>query len=1090
MPHKLINPILQRKRWFIVLIALCSIVFNPLKVKSDSLPFWHLKDTDGLPSNEVIVVIQDSYGYVWFGTSAGLTRYDGYQFRTFINDPTDPHSISSDKIWAIYEDAEGVIWVGTEFGGLNRYDPHTESFIRFVHDPNNSRSLSHNYVRNIHPAHNGLLWIGTSGGGLNLFNPDSGEFKRYFHDKNDFESLSGNVIRALETDSDGGLWVGTHQAGLNYLPKDSERFRRFKPVTHETNQIASLMVQSLLLHSSGKLWVGTWDQGISILDLNSGEWEQLNKATHQEQGLQDIAVVSMIESQQGDIWAGTVNGGLQKISPDAKQTFAYQHSPQIPYSIADSAIYGLTQDRLGNIWSATWGGGVSIVSANASQFSRYRSGVTFNLARGSVEGVVRDAQSTLWVGTEGGGLNYLSESDANFHQLLSSEVKPNGLSNNDIEVVYQDPVNPDWLWLGTRFGGLNQLDKKSLLKQDHDEDPPVFIHYKKGKNIVRSISGNDVRAVLREKDDLWVGTTTGLSRVNLKSGETKNFINDPREPSSLSNNSVYALFLDSDGHLWIGTNGGGLNRFERETEQFIHYKYDPESETSLSHNTIWDIVEDKDKNLWVTTSRGLNKLSNEQHDMEHPKFTKFGDQKFVSLLMDDRGNFWISAPKGIYCFSPVTGQFKLFNEKDGSLSRHTYPAKFKDAKGNFYFGGYDGLTVFNPLEIRQQSIKPKVSFTRLFLYDRAVTSADDSRIINQRLENTDKITIPYTESSFTLNFASLAHAVQQKVTYQYRLIGFDTRWTTTSINRLTYTNLDPGVYRLEVTAKLADGKWDTPISSLTIEVLAPFWKSPWAIILYSVLLILIVRFYLNLQKQKIALITLEKLSSSDQLTGLKNRYFVEQHMPQDVSLALSYYRKFKKQSEQRAQEKFDLILYIIDIDHFKQVNDQHGHRAGDMVLVQMSKILNQVFRQSDYLVRWGGEEFLVVARSSRRKHAARLAERLRKKVESNRFILAKDLKLSVTCSIGFVVFPLSVKSPESLSWSKALELADYCLYAAKKTCRNAWVGITELDVKDTEEPNEALDSVRDIKQNFKLLLDSGYIDLRTSIKERDSIQWD
>ncbi|MCW8998213.1 MAG: diguanylate cyclase, partial [Kangiellaceae bacterium] len=903
-----------------------------------------------------------------------------------------------------------------------------------------------------------------------------------FHDKNSFDSLSGNVIRALASDKDGGLWIGTRQNGLNYLPPNSTRFRHFKTNDNDTNQIASNMVQSLLLHSSGQLWVGTWEQGISILNLSTGNWTQLGKdvSANQDRGLQDNAVVSLIESQQGDIWAGTVNGGLQKISKDTKQIFAYQHSPQVPYSIADSAIYSLMQDKLGNIWSATWGGGVSIVNADASQFTRYRSGESFNLASGSVEGIVRDAEGTLWIGSEGGGLNYLLATDTDFQQLHYSEQTPNGLNDNDVEVVYQDPVNPDWLWLGTRFGGLNRLDKKSL-----DKESPEFVHYKKGNNPSASISGNDVRAILRDKKDLWVGTTTGLTRLNLESGEARHFLNDPNDSTSISNNSVYALFMDSDNRLWVGTNGGGLNRFERSNNQFIAYKSDPQIKNSLSHNTVWDIVEDSEKNLWVTTSRGLNKLHYTQHDSLQPKFDTYGDQKFVSLLLDDNGNFWLSGLKGIYCFSPKTEQFKLFNEKDGSLSRHTYPAKFKDYNGQFYFGGYDGLTQFDPLNIGQQDSELRVRFTRLSLYDRAVTGAESSEIINQRLEDAAKISIPYTESAFTIHFSALAHAVQQKVTYQYRLIGFDRRWTTTSINRVTYTNLDPGLYRLEITAKLADGKWDTPVSHIAIEVLAPFWKNPWAIVLYSAILVLIIRFYLNLQRQKIALQTLEKLSSSDQLTGLKNRYFVEQHMPQDVSLALSYYRKFNNQAEQRAQEKFDLILYIIDIDHFKQVNDQHGHRAGDMVLIQMSKILNQVFRQSDYLVRWGGEEFLVVARSSRRKHAARLAERLRKKVESNKFILAKDLNLSVTCSIGFVVFPLSVQSPGSLSWSKSLELADYCLYAAKKTSRNAWVGITEIECSQ-----ETLGSVRNLKQNFKQLVESGDIKLRTSIEDKASILWD
>ena len=187
--------------------------------------------------------------------------------------------------------------------------------------------------------------------------------------------------------------------------------------------------------------------------------------------------------------------------------------------------------------------------------------------------------------------------------------------------------------------------------------------------------------------------------------------------------------------------------------------------------------------------------------------------------------------------------------------------------------------------------------------------------------------------------------------------------------------------------------------------------------------------------------TLEEFSLTDPLTGMRNRRFLEQQLGADIAIALRRHEEWHKSGATGPAPDADLAFFLVDLDHFKMVNDQHGHAAGDKVLVQMRTRLERVFRESDYLVRWGGEEFLIVARASGRAAAEQLAERIRLTVSATPFALGDDASLSKTCSIGFACFPFLPSRPDWLSWQQTVELADRALYIAKHSGRDAWAGL-------------------------------------------------
>ena len=197
----------------------------------------------------------------------------------------------------------------------------------------------------------------------------------------------------------------------------------------------------------------------------------------------------------------------------------------------------------------------------------------------------------------------------------------------------------------------------------------------------------------------------------------------------------------------------------------------------------------------------------------------------------------------------------------------------------------------------------------------------------------------------------------------------------------------------------------------------------------------------NLELEK-AYQALEDVSLTDQLTGLRNRRFFLQHVEGDVGLALRHHGDpLRSAADEPGGPGRDMVFFMVDLDHFKEVNDLHGHAAGDAVLVQMQERLREVFRESDYLIRWGGEEFLVLARATHRDDAKVVAERIRKAVARRPFILADGTALNKTCSIGFACFPFVQEEPRLLSWSEVVELADRGLYLVKRSGRDGWAGI-------------------------------------------------
>jgi diguanylate cyclase (GGDEF)-like protein len=1093
----------------LVLIMQVSSVF----ASGTYLRFEHLSVEAGLPQSTVVSILQDRQGFLWIGTQDGLVRYDGYDFKIFKHNADDLRSLSDNYIRVIFEDSKGNLWLGTEVG-LNRFNPKTERFKHYNSDASDPNSLSDEDIRAIAEDNEGVLWVGTYGGGLNRFNPKTEQFSHYRFDSNNSNSLSDDKIHTITKDLQGTLWVGTDGGGLNRFNSTTEQFSHYRFDANNPNSLSNDVVRVISEDRQGTLWLGTDGGGLNRFNSKTEQFSHYRFDANNLKSLSDDKVRAVIEDQQGKLWVGTYGGGLNHFDPKTEQFNHYRSDASSPSNLSSDIVTAIIQDRQGTIWVGTDSGGLNRFNPKSAQFGHYRSDVSdpSSLNHDIVRAISVDPLGTLWVGTFGGGLSRFDRQTEQFKHYLYDGNNQYSLSNDIVMAITHD--HQGTMWVGTA-DGLNRFEAKT----EH------FSHYRFDASNPNSLSNDIVRVITEDQEGtLWVGTYGG--GINLFNPNTEQFSHyrfDASNPHSLSNDNIYAITKDHLGAMWVGTDGGGLNRFDPKTGQFSHFRFDARNPSSLSNDTILAITEDHQGTLWVGTVNGLNRL-----DQQTGQFRRFTDKEGLPnnvvyrIEEDNDGLLWLSTNQGLARFNPKTEHFKNYNVGDGLQSNEfNGGASFKSKEGELFFGGINGFNRFFPDKISDNKQKPVVVFTDMLLLNQSVpigpqpdslknkTESSNNRFhLQQAIHSTSSLTLSHLENLVSFEFSTLHFSNPKKNQYAYRLEGFDNNWIKTDYKnrRATYTNIPSGDYILRVIASNSDDVWNEKGVSLNITVLPPPWLSWWAYSIYAAILIGLLFVFVRIQRNKVlferhlseqlerkvaertdelqqANSKLEEVSVTDQLTGLKNRRYLINNVDQDIALVTRSYRNFNENKEIGEPKKSDLIFFIIDFDHFKQVNDVHGHTAGDTVLIQVKEILEQVFRETDYLVRWGGEEFLVIARFVDRHNAGKVAERLRLTVEKHSFDIGDSKELKKTCSIGFASYPFLQQETAALDWLRVVDVADHCLYAAKKSGRNAWVGIDSTASCLTD------DLFTRVTEQTQSLIQAKELNMFTSISEHKKVIW-
>ena len=819
---------------FIFFFLLTSSLF--FFAVGQNLRFGRLSVEKGLSQSTVYCTYQDSQGYIWVGTEDGLNKYDGYTFDIYKFDPTDSTTLSNNIVRCIFEDKQNELWIGTD-NGLNKFNPSNGSFTRYQNIPGNSSTLSSNIITSITQDNKNEIWIGTNNG-LNKLDLGSEIFSSFHSVDGNTNSLSSNFISAVYF-FNNKLWVGTASNGLNQFDIETHLSKRIS--SSSQSALSDNEVSCISSDKKGNLWVGTLNGGVNIISSN-GKISRFNMSN----GLSSNSVFTIHEDNFGTMWLGTFGGGLDALNLLTNKITNYHRESQNSESISSNKIYHLFEDKAGTIWIST-ANGLSFYNRTIAKFTTLKINDNDDAAsNNSIFSICEDKQGNVWTGSLGSGLNVFSRNENRFVNEKFPSISNPLLRFSNVFSITVD--KNDIVWIGTSDGLLS-----------YNKTNGSIAEYKTSNG---GLSNNYVRCVIEDKSgQLWIGTHGGgIDKLNKDSGKSKIYKKINGDNSSLSSDVVVSIYEDKKGQLWIATYGGGLCLFDQKTEKFTTFKNNPADNKSISSNFIHSIFEDTNGKLWIGTyGGGLN-----IYDSQKKSFTHYTERDGLpnniinSIISDSNNNIWLSTNNGVCKLNIhndqklLTADSRTYNIQDGLQNKFNENSSFLGKGGWLYFGGSNGLNVFHPDSIVDNTVIPPVVITRFYLFEKPARM--DTLITSKHT-----LHLNYTQNFFSFEFAALNYLFPDKNRYAYMMENLNDEWTYSGTRRYaTYTNIDPGEYIFRVKACNNDGVWNETGIAIKITIDPPIWKTKWFIALFALLItgliFLYIRFRTNsLVKQNVLL---------------------------------------------------------------------------------------------------------------------------------------------------------------------------------------------------------------------------------------------
>ncbi len=794
---------------YLLIVALLLLPFLS-SAQVHQYRFSHLSLENGLSSFRALDVVQDGMGYIWISTIDGLNRYDGNTIKVFRHNEENSKSLAWNLIRALYSDMQGNLWIGsyTE-GGIDRFEPSTETFIHYRHNPRRPSSMSVNSITSIvegwdNETNSHLLWIGTRGGGLLKFYPLTDSTVHLRCSRGVANTVSNDTITALAIDSTHTLWIGT-ASGLDAYDTRSGTFTHFKRSLKNKNSLSSNYISALLLEENHVLWIGTEHQ-LDRLDVKTGVFTHIQNSTGGG-SITDNFVTKLIRQDDRFLWVGT-GDGLNRLDKEKRTWTVFRQKLFDPTSLLNNLVWSLCRDRSGNIWVAT-DRGVSRFNPRSEEFHHYTLDDDPQSDQ-TVTTILVNSDNDLWLGTNDKGIKRFNPARGVF---LADKVLD---ETREITVLYKDPRGGIWA--------------------ASDVEPPFLARFNASAHRFEKIPCQFwIRTLLMDKTGtIWIGThADGLQFFD---PSRMMFLKSSELPSSMpvTKNPVHAIIQARDGTVWVGTEGDGLFSWDHKTKSVKHYTSDPTKTNTIKSNRIYALYEDLLGYLWIATGGGLNRF-----DPVTKTFKVYGaktDGKssyFIRILEDNRGRLWLSSiQNGLFCFDPKTGVSKSYSPREGVQSDIFYYATAKCNNGDLVFGGERGFNLFSPDSIYDNPVYPSIALPEL-----RVLSDPPKLFFNAT--SIRSLSLEHDENYFSIEFAGLEFTNPDKNMFQYRLEPIDTVWRDARNQRtVTYAKIpDNEEYTFRVKASNSDGIWNEQGVSLPISIGPPFYKEWWFRILVAVVII-------------------------------------------------------------------------------------------------------------------------------------------------------------------------------------------------------------------------------------------------------------
>ena len=894
------------------------LLLSSWMVVAQSYQFKHLEVSDGLSNNSVNTICKDRDGFMWFGTTTGLNRYDGYTFKIYQHAENDPGSLPDNYITDIVEMPDGRFWVNTGRGYV-LFDKEQDCFITDV--TGFMKNLESGGVpEQVFVDREGNTCLSVAGEGCYRYKEGG---KRLFFSYVE-HSLPEHGVTQIAECSDGllliyntGLLVCLDRATLAIKWK-SDEIKKYIPA-------GKTIEFSLFVDRDNCIWAYSL-MGIWAYDCGTKSWRTDLTAIWSSRP--DVIIHAVAQDIEGGIWVGKDYDGIDVLEKETGKVTSLVAHDDNGRSLPHNTIYDLYADRDGIMWVGTYKKGVSYYSESIFKFNMYEWGditcieqadenrlwlgtndhgiLLWNRSTGKAEPFWRDAEGQLpnpvvsmlkskdgklWVGTFNGGLYCMDGSRVRSYK----EGVGNTLASNNVWALVEDDKGR--IWIASLGGGLQCLEPVSGTFETYTSSNSALL-----ENNVTSLCWVD-------NNTLFFGTANqGVGMMDMRTREIKK-IQGQSGNVKLSNDAVNHVYKDSRGLVWIATREG-LNVYDTRRHVFL----DLSSVAEAKGNFIAAITEDQERNMWVSTSR-----------------------KVIRVTVASDG-------KGSYLFDS-----RAYNSEDGLQNCDFNQRSIKTLhNGIIAIGGLYGVNVFAPDHIRYNKMLPNVMFTGLSLFDEAVKvgqSYGGRVLIEKELNDVENVEFDYKQNIFSVSFASDNYNLPEKTQYMYKLEGFNNDWLTLplGVHNVTFTNLAPGKYVLRVKAINSDGYVGIKEATLGIVVNPPFWMSWWAYLLYAVGLVIVLflaRYrMLKREREKFHLQQIEnEVAKNEEINNMKFRFFtnVSHELRTPLTLIISPLEGMLKETTDELQSTRLQLMYRNAQRLLHLVNQLLDFRKGEMSTHQLS----------------------------------------------------------------------------------------------------------------------------------------------------------
>ena len=868
------------KRQYYIIANLLLLLGIIQVIEAQSLPvsleFIRIDSKTGLSSDNVTDILQDREGFLWFTTVDGINRFDGYDIKVFKPDFNTINRFNTVNFQCLEEDGEGKLWFGSYHSGINIYSRLDESVQIIDENGPDEMAILDNHITDIFRDSKNRMWI-TTFGGLNLFLSDSNRMITFSNELNPLKTYPRSTVSSTFEDSRGRIFVCSFGEGLFIYDEEEEDFTQLlideiHDVPNYENRIWTMMEISV-----DTFWLGTWGGGLFKAVIQDGTSIEILKhySTKSEtpNTLSSDIIYSLYSDPDSTLWIGTPYGLHLMESPgtrNAKITIISAGSK--PNEVSNNEINRIFCDRAGVIWVGTGMGGINKVDLSIRKFDLFTIPIEPQLESQAIRAFVRGPDSMFIVGVNGQGFGEYETRTNTFTPYTLIPMFRNVRKDlNAAQCFLQD--SRGYFWIGTRYFGLIRVAPKT-------GEIESFFPTESGTSRTINSLFEDPSA------NIWVGTENGLFKLVPTKGaepyQIHQFINDEDDPFSISGNFISEIKMDSNGNIWVGTVGNGLNRIGRSVGtdsilSFQRYNANPSDPEGLKSDIVYSIHEDALKRMWIGTGAAGLALLNPYNGMVRHFSDNVGirGDAIYDILEDNQNQLWLSSNNGITKFQfnePDDINVENYDYEDG-LQGNIFMdgATYKDESGQMYIGGSHGFNRFKPDRFIKNEYISQAAFTRISVSNQPVNIYSSLK---------DGLVIKHKDKSFEFSFTALSFSQEKKNKFSYILEGYDNDWQIVSSSRreVRYTNIPPGQYKFMLTAANSSDTWNIEPLVLNIRVKPSPALTWWAFSVYGILLIsiLVTIYYFLVNNIKIKqAYEIEKIEhkKDKKLTQFKLRFF-------------------------------------------------------------------------------------------------------------------------------------------------------------------------------------------------------------------------